>query len=33
MIHDVVRAQDNEGDFNLIALLNSYTGTKNVAKV
>lgn len=28
-----IRAQDNEGDFNLIALLNSYTGTKNVAKV
>ena len=32
MIHGIVRAQDNEGDVNLIVLLNLCTGTKNVAK-
>ena len=32
MIHGMVRAQNNKGDVNLIVLLNSYTGTKNVAK-
>ena len=32
MIHGMVRAQDSEGDVNVIVLLNSYTGIKNVAK-